>query len=276
MKKFIAALMALSLLGGAAIGAPQSPPTGGSHGQPPRDERDRSNRDHQDRDRQDQRRSTPRWSRGDRLSDQYRRDGHTVQDWRRNNLPKAPKGYHWVCYDRANCFLVADRNGVIHRTWWRDERDDHWRRRYVRAYTYRDDLYYRECRHRPDPAGVIIGGLIGGLIGHSVGDDRAADTFAGIIIGGVIGAALTSDLDCEDRSYAYHAYYDGLNSGYPGYYRWRNPHNNHHGDFRVRSYYYDGDGFRCARYTHTVYVDRRREGRGRACRQPDGAWLFLD
>jgi surface antigen len=184
--------------------------------------------------------------------------------------------YRWMCYARGNCFLVADRTGVIRDARWRDDRDRRWRQHYSRTYSYEDDIYYRECRSRPDPAGILIGGLIGGLIGHAVGDERAGATFAGIIIGGALGGALTRDMDCDDRSYAYYAYYHGLNRGYPGIYRWRNPHNNHHGDFHVRGYYYDAYGFNCANYRHVVYLDRRREANGRACRQPDGAWAFLD
>jgi len=181
-----------------------------------------------------------------------------------------------MCYDRGNCFLVENRTGVIRQTFWRDDRENNWRRRYTRVYTYNDDLYYRECRSRPDPAGILLGGLIGGLIGRSIGDDQAGTTFAGVIIGGALGAALTKDLDCEDRDYAYHSYYDGLNSGRTGIYRWQNPRNRHRGEFRVRSYYYDDDGFQCANYSHIVYLDRQREASGRACRQPDGAWLFLN
>jgi len=182
-----------------------------------------------------------------------------------------------MCYQRGNCFLVANNTGIIRDTRWRDDREYYWQQRYSRTYTYDDDIYYRECRHRPDPAGILIGGLIGGLLGRAAGDDRAGATFAGIIIGGVLGAALTRDMDCDDRSYAYHAYYDGLNGGRPGaIYRWRNPRNNHHGDFRVRSYYYDSYGFHCASYRHVVYLDRMRRADGRACRQPDGAWAFLN
>ena len=192
-------------------------------------------------------------------------------------MPPPPRGYRWMCYERGNCFLVAISTGIIRQTYWRDDRDYNWRQRYSRTYTYDDDIYYRECRGRSDPAGILIGGLIGGLLGRAAGDDRAGATFAGIIIGGALGAALTRDMDCEDRSYAYHAYYDSLNGGRPGMnYRWRNPRNNHRGDFRVRSYYYDNYGFRCANYRHTVWIDRRRQADGRACRQPDGAWAFLN
>ncbi len=182
-----------------------------------------------------------------------------------------------MCYERGNCVLVGINSGMVRQTYWRGDRDYRWRKRYSRTYYYGDDLYYRECRSRPDPAGILIGGLIGGLLGRSIGDDRAGPTFAGIIIGGALGAALTRDLDCDDRGYAYRAYYDGLNGWRPGVvHRWRNPRNNHRGDFRVRSYYYDDDGFACANYRHTVWLDRRRQAVGRACRQPDGAWAFLN
>lgn len=182
-----------------------------------------------------------------------------------------------MCYDRGNCFLVQGNNGVILRSYRRDDRDNFWRRRYSRSYSYNDDLYYRECRSRSDPAGILVGGLIGGLIGRSIGDDRAGSTFAGVIIGGSLGAAFTRDLDCDDRSYAYRTYYDAFNSGRVGrVYAWRNPHSYHRGAFVVRGYYYDEDGFRCARYRHTVWLDRRRRVDGYACRQPDGAWLFLN
>lgn len=226
---------------------------------------------------QSQPRVTARWSRGDRLPDRYRKDQFAVRDWQRNNLPPPPRGYRWMCYERGDCFLVANSTGIIRQTYWRNERETYWQKRYARTYRYSDDLYYRECRNRPDPAGILIGGLIGGLIGNAAGDhDRAGATFLGIIIGAGLGAALTSDLDCDDRSYAYRAYYDGLNYGRPGIRHWRNPHNNHRGEFRVRSYYYDADGFRCANYSHAVYLDRTRRADGRACRQPDGAWAFVN
>jgi surface antigen len=200
-----------------------------------------------------------------------------VRDWNRYNLTPPPRGYRWLCYQNGNCFLVRTSTGVIRESRWRDERDYYWRKRYSRQYTYNDDIYYRECRDRPDPAGVLIGGLIGGLLGQAVGrDDGPGAAFAGIIIGSIVGGALSRDLDCDDRGYAYRAYYVGLNSGRPGIYRWRNPRNRHRGEFLVRRYYYDNYGFRCASYRHSIWADRYRYGDGRACRQPDGAWAFLD
>ncbi len=218
-----------------------------------------------------------RWNRGQYVPQEYRRDQYFIIDWQRNNLPPPPRGYRWMCYERGDCFLVQMYTGYVSRSYRRDDRYNFWRRRYARMYSYNDDLYYRECRGRSDPAGILVGGLIGGLVGRSIGDERAGPTFAGIIIGGSLGAAFTRDLDCDDRSYAYHSYYNAFNSGRVGRdYRWRNSRTNHRGVFVVRGYYYDDDGFRCARYRHTVWFDdRRRRMDGYACRQPDGAWLFI-
>jgi len=160
-----------------------------------------------------------------------------------------------------------------------DDRSDRWRQRYARTYSYNDDIYYQECRNSPDPAGIIAGALIGGLLGSVAGSGggRTGATIAGVVVGGAVGAALTSNLDCEDRSYAYKTYYDGFNSGRPGSrYEWRNPRNDHRGEFRVGTYYNDPDGFRCANFTQVIYVQGRpQEARGRACRQPDGTWAIV-
>jgi surface antigen len=157
--------------------------------------------------------------------------------------------------------------------------EQHWRQRYNRTYTYNDDAYYRECRNGPDPAGIIAGGIIGGLLGNvaSGRNARPAATIAGVIIGGAVGAALTRNLDCQDRSYAYRSYYEGINAGRPNaVYEWRNPSNGHYGDFRVQDYYNDPAGFRCANYTHQVYIDNRPQAAtGRACQQPDGTWAIV-
>lgn len=299
MKYIASVIVALSLMSaGVAFAQPSSqgrgPPACGQPGQPacneqgqPRDDNQRGqrpgdqgqpqgNQGGRDQDQGGPISNGPRYSRGDRLPDQYRQSQNVVTDWRTHNLAPPPRGYRWVCDNRRNCFLVRTTTGVIRETRWQDDRDTYWRQRYSRTYSYNDDIYYRECRNRPDPAGILIGGIIGGLLGHADDNRNGGATIAGIIIGAAVGAALTSDLDCNDRNYAYRAYYDGLNSGRAGIIRrWRNPSNNHHGDFMVRNYYFDSHGFQCANYRHTVYLDRRRLANGRACRQPDGAWAFL-
>jgi len=159
------------------------------------------------------------------------------------------------------------------------DRDQRWRARYQRAYTYNDDTFYRDCRQTVDPGGVIAGALIGGLLGNAVGrgGGRAPATVAGVIVGGAVGASLTRNLDCEDRSYAYKTYYDGFNSGRPNArFQWRNPGNGHYGDFLVGDYYNDPDGFRCSTFTQRVYINGRPQtSSGRACQQPDGSWTIV-
>jgi len=224
--------------------------------------------------------ATPRWSRGDRLPERYRDNRYVVNDWQQRGLRAPPRNYHWVRDDDDNFFLALIRTGTIADTYYRDDRDQLWRQRYSRQYTYNDDVYYQECRSSPDPAGVIIGALIGGLLGNAAGSGggRNGATLAGVIVGGAVGAALTSNLDCEDRSYAYKTYYDGFNAGRPNaVYRWSNPHNDHRGEFRVVDYYNDPGGFRCSNYIQTIYIQGRpQEARGRACRQPDGTWAIVN
>ncbi len=158
--------------------------------------------------------------------------------------------------------------------------DQRWRQRYGQTYSYNDDSYYQECRRSADPAGVLAGALIGGLVGNAAGHggSRGGATVAGVIIGGALGGALTSNLQCEDRSYAYKTYYDGFNSGRPhSDWQWDNPQTGHYGDFRVGDYYTDPDGFRCATYTQQVYVeDSPQVAAGRACQQPNGAWAIVN
>jgi len=154
-----------------------------------------------------------------------------------------------------------------------------WQQQYKRQYSYQDDSYYRECRTKVDPGGVIAGALIGGLLGNALGKGggRGGATIAGVVVGGALGAALTKNMDCEDRSYAYNTYYDGFNAGRTGVpYQWRNPRSGNYGEFRVNDYYNDQVGFRCANFTQQIFISGRPQAAtGRACQQPDGTWAIV-
>lgn len=303
MKHILTAALALALLSGtAAIAKPDDPPGASQSEKNKKQDADKKKADNKkDKDAvpsqpgtQAAPAATPansagwtnpvvrpgklRWSRGDRLPDQYRQSRYFVDDWQQHGLRRPPRGYRWVRNDDNDFFLALLVTGVIIEVVSHDDRNQRWRTHYSRTYTYNDDVYYRECRTSPDPAGVLVGGLIGGLIGNAAGHGGTGATVAGVIFGGALGAALTSDMDCEDRSYAYRSYYDGFNYGRAGRrYAWSNPHNNHHGYFRVGRYYNDPYGFRCASFTQTIYIKgRARVATGRACRQPDGAWTIVN
>lgn len=168
-----------------------------------------------------------------------------------------------------------------------DSREQRWRQRYSRTYTYNDDLFYQDCRQTVDPAGVIVGARIGGILGNAGRGRSGGPTVAGVIAGGALGAALTRDLNCEDRSYAYKTYYDGFNAGRPNArHQWRNPRSGHYGEFLVRDFYNDPDGFRCANYIQQIFISGGptqqffvsggpRAASGRACQQPDGTWAIV-
>lgn len=226
-----------------------------------------------------QRAAQKRWSRGDRLPDQYRQGQYTVNNWQYYGLQSPPYGYQWHRDDHNNFFLVVISSGVIAVPVLWEDRDRRWNESYHRTYGYDDDIYYRECRSGPDPAGILLGGLIGALIGNTAGHgDRTNATIAGIIIGGAAGAALTSHMDCDDRSYAYQAYSRGFNDGRVNYdYDWRNSGNGHRGTFRVTRYYDDRYGFRCAEFRQSLdYLQSNYRYRdGRACLQPNGAWVIV-
>ena len=240
------------------------------------------------------------WRTGERLPAVYLGTQYFVLEPQVYRLAPPRRGHRWLLID-GNAYLVEIASGVVatvvagaiisdmsgpygDRTGPPpvavEDREDRWRQRYARTYTYNDDSFYRQCRQSVDPAGVIGGALIGGLVGNALGrgGGRTGATIAGVVVGGALGATLTKRLDCEDRSYAYKTYHDGFNSRRPNsVYEWRNPSNGHYGSFRVRDYYDDPDGFRCANYTQQIFIDGRPEAAsGRACQQPDGTWAIVN
>ncbi len=221
-----------------------------------------------------------RWSRGDRLPPQYLQNRYYVSDYSQLGLRRPMPGQRWVRDDNNSYYLVVIATGIITDVLYRNDRDQRWNQRHNRTYTYNDDVYYQQCRTSADPAGVIIGALIGGLIGNAAGNrnNTTATTAAGVILGGALGAAMTKNMDCNDRSYAYKTYYNGLNAGRSGArYQWQNPANGHRGEFNVGRYYNDPDNFRCADFTQVIYINGRPENaRGTACRQPDGSWAIVN
>jgi len=232
------------------------------------------------------------WRRGERLPELYIGPRYFVAEPRMYHLAPPRPGHRWVVVD-GDAYLVEVATGFVADTVFGVvavnygppppavvvEPEDRWRTRYARTYTVEEDPYYRDCHQSVDPAGVIGGALIGGLLGNALGhgNGRAGATIAGVVVGGAVGATLTSHMNCEDRGYAYKTYVNGFNAGRPNArYEWRNPNNGNYGEFEVRDYYKDPDGFRCANYTQRIFVNGRPErASGRACQQPDGTWAIM-
>jgi Ni/Co efflux regulator RcnB len=108
MKHVLTAALALSLLSGtAAMAQPNGPGRNGpGNNGPDRYDEYRTN--------PGVRMSTPRYSRGDRVPDQYRSNKqYVVNDWQQRHLRRPPRGYHWVRDDNNNYFLAAVTTGVI-------------------------------------------------------------------------------------------------------------------------------------------------------------------
>ena len=112
MKQIFTIALALSLLGGtAAIAQPNF--QGRDQG---RHDQGRYGPDRYDEFRNNPgvRMSSPRFSRGDRVPEQYRRDRrYVVNDWQQRHLRRPPRGYHWVRDDNDNYFLAAITTGLI-------------------------------------------------------------------------------------------------------------------------------------------------------------------
>jgi Ni/Co efflux regulator RcnB/surface antigen len=234
------------------------------------------------------------WRRGERLPNVYIGPKYFVEEPRAYHLAPPRRGHRWVVID-GDAYLVEVATGLVVETVFGVvavnygppapppvvvvEPEDRWRQRYAHTYTVEEDPYYRDCHRSVNPAGVIGGALIGGLLGNALGHGggRTGATVAGVVVGGAVGAALTSHLSCEDRGYAYKTYVNGFNAGRSNAkYEWRNPNNGNYGEFQVRDYYKDPDGFRCANYTQRIYVTGRPEtASGRACQQPDGSWAIM-
>ena len=114
MKHIFTVALALTLLGGtAAMAQPNSRDRNGPGNY--------NSGNNYGPDRYDQyrnnpgvRMSQPRWSRGDRLPQQYRNNRqYDVSDWQQRHLRRPPRGYHWVRDDNNNYFLAALTTGLI-------------------------------------------------------------------------------------------------------------------------------------------------------------------
>jgi len=134
---------------------------------------------------------------------------------------------------------------------------------------------YDDCHDSNATAGTILGAVAGGIIGNQFGHGggKAAATVGGVILGGMAGNAIASDMDCDDRPYATHAYYSGFRGPVGHVYYWR--HDEDHGYFRpVREYRRYGRVCRDFRET-TFHRGHTYTRYGTACREDDGDWRMM-
>ena len=123
--------------------------------------------------------------------------------------------------------------------------------------------------------GLVAGAIAGGVLGSQVGKGKGSVVGAvvGALAGGVVGHEIGRSLDERDRRLAQQAELDALERGRSGqHYSWRNPDNGRYGEVVPGPAYRRG-AQDCREFTHTVYIDGRREAmRGTACRNTDGTW----
>ena len=124
--------------------------------------------------------------------------------------------------------------------------------------------------------GTVVGVVGGAVVGSQVGpgSGRVASTIAGAAIGGLIGNRIGAALDDEDRTRAYQAQIQALESGASGApVGWRNDDSGRRGTV-VPGPAYQRNTMTCRQYTHTVYIDNKPQvTRGTACRDSDGSWI---
>ena len=126
--------------------------------------------------------------------------------------------------------------------------------------------------------GTLVGAVSGAVVGSQFGrgSGRVASTVAGAAIGGLIGNRIGAALDDEDRTRAYEAQIQALESGASGApVGWRNDDTGRRGTV-VPGPAYQRNAMTCRQYTHTVYIDGKPQlTRGTACRNPDGTWVAV-
>ena len=119
--------------------------------------------------------------------------------------------------------------------------------------------------------GQIGGGVLGAVVGSHFGkgSGRLFGVAIGTLAGSYIGGMLGRDMDERDRQLAQSTMIETLERAPDRQVQgWRNPNNNHRGNFQViRTQELPHDDLVCRDYVHTVIIDGKHEKvHGRACR----------
>jgi surface antigen len=133
-------------------------------------------------------------------------------------------------------------------------------------------------------AGTYIGAATGALVGSQFGkgSGRLVGVALGTFLGGMLGSEIGSRMDAKDKELAAHAVNNSLEN-FPDnkVASWRNPNNNHSGNFVVtRTDEYHDQNKVCRDYVNTVIIDGEKEKvSGRACRDvrdPKAQWIIVN
>lgn len=137
------------------------------------------------------------------------------------------------------------------------------------------NYYGDDCRNQNTAGGTVLGAIAGGVIGNQFGSGggKTAATVGGVILGGIIGNKIASNMDCQDRQYAFRSYNRGLDGRIGQRYDWRDPRG-HYGYFTPTREYR-----RHHRWCRDFEAGVWRHGRwnintGTACRYDNG-WHFM-
>ncbi|QPC42070.1 glycine zipper 2TM domain-containing protein [Kaustia mangrovi] len=119
--------------------------------------------------------------------------------------------------------------------------------------------------------GTVVGGVAGGLLGSVAGGTTA--TAVGAALGAVLGSELGRQLDQQAQQQAYYATEQAVYTGRPQ--EWDYSRTGSHGRV-VPGDTYRSSGRLCRDFSHTIYVEGRREVvHGTACQLADGSWRIV-
>jgi surface antigen len=120
--------------------------------------------------------------------------------------------------------------------------------------------------------GAVLGGIGGAQIGR--GSGRTAAIIGGTLLGALVGQQIGRSLDRTDEMRAQQVL-EYNRTDQPA--SWHNPDTGAEVTMvPVRTYRSSGGEY-CREYSTDIYVEgRREEGRGTACRQPDGTWKIMN
>lgn len=128
------------------------------------------------------------------------------------------------------------------------------------------------CSGHSHAGGTILGAIAGGVIGGAVSHGNGGAVVGGAIVGGLAGNAISRDIDCEDRDYAYRSYNDSFDGDVGRHYEWH--HGEHHG-YIVTTREYRRHGHLCRDFEQVTYRHGREVVReGTACRR-HGEWELI-